>query len=201
MTQEDYIAGLQWLELKQPGHPLLNTLKSGFSKLNKLYLEHALRSVPAIPKPKTSNEKEEVAIILLEKEKKSLYGRRAKLSNSFHECTTDAQRADVSDQIQLIQRQIETINQSLRHYEQTGEILSQEADSKDEPLSSNGVQLMKRRNSIRASVSRFKRLLEQLAAMPASEQRDDRISEIEGQLLELKKQEVRVNDAIAQESI
>lgn len=201
MTFEEYIAGVEWLKMHLPGHPLLPSLQAGHSRINILYLKQALKAVPQEASNDIVPEAADADLKTLLKNKKSLFARRAKLSNSFHDCDTDADRAGVSDEIQIVQRQIETVNKQIRHYEATGELLPEGKNVVDATLPGNGVQLVKKLNSLRANISIKKSKLEQLVALPEEHPDKKKIAGIEDRLRKLEIEKANVERAIAEASI
>jgi len=199
MTQEDYIAGLELLMAKRPNHPLLRTLKEGFSKLNSVYMKHALKSIPNA----TSNEPKHMdpdndIVRKLMMEKRSLFGRRAKLSNNFHRCQTDADRANVSDDIQKVQRDIEVVMHNIDHYQKNGH-LPKRNDKTEINLS--GVELQKKLNSIRSNISIKKSTIKKYFRLPDDHPNKKKIPDLEQKLKELEKEKQHVQILIDKEIV
>jgi len=194
---QDYIASLQWIELKAPSHPLLPALRSGHTRMYELYMQQVLKTIPT-PSAPASRSENNPQLAILYKEKKTLYGSRAKLSNQFHACNTNAERTRVSIDIQLIQDQIERVRRRINHYEQHGELPK---DENGEEIQKTGVELMKQLNSVRARISQCKRQIESIAGLPADHEDRDKIAHYEKRLKELEKEKLHVEAAVAKESV
>lgn len=129
MTEDQYNELVFDLEAKNPNHILLPTLMNGYSRINVVYLKYALKSIPAEPtepeSQQASGESGEVlndspALRRLDMLKSNLFVKRAKLSNKFHDCTTDKHRAGISIQIQAVQREIEQCFEDIRYVREHG---------------------------------------------------------------------------------
>jgi hypothetical protein len=194
MTKEDYFAGLEFLKLKKPDYALLASLEKGYSAINCKYLNFALNSIPETAE---ENRKEKpLQLILIEKERSKLFGERAKLSNKFHDCSADTERARISDQVQIVQRKIEAFNLQIRHYNRTGKLPEEQNEFPEDPI-----ELMKKRDSLRSSISYFKRELEQLYVLPQNHPEREKIESREEKLRELKMKLDRVQRIIEKKSI
>lgn len=194
MTKEDYSAGLEFLKLKKPDHPLMASLEKGYTPINCKYLNYALNSIPETTEEK--RKEKPVQLILIEKERRQLFGERAKLSNKFHDCSADTERARISDQIQIVQRKIEAFNKQIRHYNRTGKLPEEDNEFPEDPI-----ELMKKRDSFRSSISYFKRELEQLYVLPQNHPEREKIDYKEEKLRELKLKLDRVQRIIDKKSI
>lgn len=181
MTHSEYTAGCEILKAKAPGHPLLNTILSGYSKMNELYLIQALKSIDFKINPEI---KEDLQLKNLFREKSQLAGQRAIYSNSFHDCKTDAERAEVSENIQRIQYQISDINKKIREYEETGELIS---DNRLDNLPEDLFELFKIKENARKNIPRLEKAIEDLYQMPENVPgRSKKIEEKETKLMEQK---------------
>jgi hypothetical protein len=203
MSREDYIASLDWIRLRDPAHPLLNTLEGGHSAINEIYLRHALQDVGERPEP-TEEEDEPVLIdpqdpqlLSWYKERRTLFTHRAKLSNRFHDCTSDAERASLSDDIQAVQRQIGPLLRKIKHFKRTGEVL-EARPVQDEQL--HGVALMKKRNSVISTISYYKRMLENHAGR-TDEDSLKKIKKWERKLKAKENEKLRLERQVARESV
>lgn len=80
--------------------------------------------------------------------RRRLIAKRVKLSNQFHECSTDGERAAVSKRIEAVEIKIRNMR---------------DAAHADNPFSGmTGVELVRKLNSVRASISRYDRKLKNL---------------------------------------
>jgi len=155
MTEAEYSVGLEIVQEQHPDYPLLRQLEGGYSKTNAVYLRYALKSLnaPVI-------DANDAVLKKLNKEKSTLFGQRAKLSNGFHECDSDRERANLSNQIQVVQREIGDKIKVIEHFEKTGE-LPKPTLKYDIPA--DRYELAKKLASLRASISRYRRKIEDLA--------------------------------------
>lgn len=195
MTHSDYNAGLELLKAKKPDHPLLKVLEKGMSTLNSLYLTQALKDIDMVI---TQDAPGGLEVKNLFRKKTHLVGQRAILSNSFHNCKSDQERADVSEEIQLIQHQIVGINQKLRQYEETGEIPS---TSKLDNLPEDLYQLFRMKENARKNIPRLEQAIEELYQLPESPKNAQRIQEKEEKLKELKLLKTHVEKLIKDQDL
>lgn len=199
MSIEDFQAGFEWVKLCNKDEPLLGVLKKGPSKINVLYLQHLLKKYGE-PKAKSDQAAkplpaDDPAVLMLLKEKKSLFGRRARLSNSFHDATTDAERANISDDIRIVQGHIKAVMRKIEYYQKTGNI-PEEAAVKEVELS--GVEIMKQLNSVRSKISYHKKKLLELAAQ---QNKGDEISKREKKLKQLERERESLQASAARQAL
>lgn len=200
MTQSDYIAGLELLKAKRPNYPLIRTLEDGYNSLNCIYMKHALREIPnatKVQKKRKKAKKTDGKMKRLQIEKKGLFGRRAKLSNSFDDCKTDADRANVSDEIKSIQKQIKTVSRSILYYDQNGKLPEKKEAAE---LNLSGIELIKKRNSLRSNISIRKSSIIKLQKEGPNKNKS-RIQELSDKLKELNQNLQNVQILIDKESI
>lgn len=204
MTQEEYKAGLAWLELKNPSHPLMRQLRLGFTKINVLYMRQALKTVAPAEEVEAEEEETNVSatdpkLIKMQRERRTLFTHRAKLSNQFHECSTDSERAAISDSIQRVQRQIGECLRNIRQYRKTGK-LPEVAKAVDEIERLTGVQLMKKRESTKGSIRYLKKMLEQSMYERGDDIKAKR-EKWEAQLKQKQHDLIRIERQVAKESV
>ncbi len=209
MTRADYDINLKLVERRLPTHPLLRVLRGGWSDVNVMYMEAVLEQLEALPEEvideKVENEEgafpkipaNDPVMIRLQQEKSRLFGERAKLSNKFHDCETDDQRAFLSDEIQAIQGDIERVKKQIRNYELGGKLPEPEADGSFQ-VPGDPYERVRKLDSLRSSESRYKRELEGLAANPERNKR--RIGELEVKIREKRNKIIHVETAIKQAS-
>ncbi len=155
MTEQEYIEDLAALTLLDPAHILLNRLREGFSVPNKYLLIGALKKAREIAESVVI---EEVVIEVdcddflkgLYNRKSTLFCDRRKLSNTFHTCKSDRERADVSDNIQGVQRNIEQVMRDIKIYQDKGMIEVQEKY----PVPADPLKRQLLIQSLRSSISR-----------------------------------------------
>jgi hypothetical protein len=199
MSKQDYLAGVEFLAMRKPYHPLLAIIRSGHTRLNELYLERALKDV-ATPKPDEEGiPGADPVLVNLLKEKRILYASRAKLSNSFHDCSSDESRANVSSSIQRIQRAIEAKNAQINYYQQHGKL--PEGNQVDIDIPDDPIALMNRLLSVRSSISYNQRRIRILAALAEDNPERKKIPTLEANLKELKRKKALYESRIAQENI
>lgn len=154
MSQEDYQAGVEWLGRVAPDHKLLGALRRKYSKINTMYLERILSKLGERPTARIKRLEAEPELdvnlldpeyVALQRRISNLFGLRRKLSNSFHDCSTDEERASVSIEIGHIQSKIGRALKSRRYFQRNGEFPMIE-EEEEEPLPS-GVQLMRAYNA------------------------------------------------------
>ena len=196
MTQAEYLAGLEWLVKVVPNHALRHALEKGYSPINCIYLRHSLDKLPR-RKEDTPPPGEDKVLIMLSREKSDLFAHRAKWSNKFHDCQTDAERASVSDEIQFIQRKIKDVFARIGEYKATG-ILPEEKHALTDQLPDNGVQLTQMLNSKRSSISYTRRKIEQLAKLGERHPDKNKISDYETKLKTLERERDAIQSKINQ---
>ena len=205
MTYEQYTATVARIRRDNPSEPLLNVLEKGYSKINEVYLKQALRRLEIMPEmapePEKGNGKNDAYGIMLQKEKKTLYGRRARLSNQFHDCSSDQDRAVVSEQIQDIQKLIEDVRKKIAYFEKHGEPAPEERSHVDADLPTNPIQLMNKLNSVRSAISYAKRQITKYASKLPDPKAQKMIDQNEERLRKLEIEKINVEKAIAKESI
>lgn len=166
MTPQEYSAHLLRIERDNPTEPLLPALRAGWSRANEMYLRAALRRMatvaektaePAIARPADDK------LRALWSERTRLFGEMNRLSNHFHDCKNDAERADNSAAILHKWQDILSVKTKIAHYEEHGE-LPPEPEEGDE-LPENPVLLLKKLNSFRAGISQTKAKLESAAGL------------------------------------
>lgn len=199
MSREDYLAGVELLALRKPDHPLLSVVRTGHNRLNELYLERALKDVITPKADETEIPGADPVLVNLLKEKRTLYATRAKLSNSFHDCSSDESRANVSSSIQRIQRAIEAKNAQLNYYQQHGKL--PEGNQVDIDVPDDPIALMNRLLSVRSSISYNQRRIRILAALTQDNPERKKIPTLESNLKELKRKKALYESRIAQENI
>lgn len=114
-----------------------------------------------------------------------LLGERAKLSNQFHDCSTDEERKELSQKIRVIDNDIRKIKTgTFREVEQ-------------KPSMPEGpVALMRKLNSVRAMISQNKRKIKALKRKPEGAERNLRIQECTGRIEELEHEKQILSNAI-----
>ena len=117
MTEQEYLDCLAMLIEEVPNHVLIPELRKGYNTMNVVYLESIIKKIDIkIPAPKIKEPGND-DLIEMEARKATLFGERAKWSNKFHTSKTDQQRADISDQIDLIQDEIAQVMKEIKYFE------------------------------------------------------------------------------------
>lgn len=213
-----YEAKIEALRAAQPGHVLLRILSMGETAANRLILDGELKKIgasPPTPSPserggatprvaeadeETPDDTEDEVLTRLRMQQSDLFCDRRKLSNSFHDCDTDAERAKVSRDIQRVQRQIEWVRKQIADYKAFGYL-----PGKDEkyPVPDDPFVLLSLRNSLRASVSRKTKEVRLLASDVADEVAgaEEKLQKAEAKLTELQNHLTRVQKTVEDRNI
>lgn len=189
MTTQEYSQQLRRIERDNPNEVLLPALRAGWSRANEMYMRAALRRVATIPpnvvELETRQRPADDNLRALWAERTRLFGEMNKMSNHFHECRTDAERAANSAAILHKWQEILAVKGKIAHYEEHGE-LPAEAEQEDE-LPENPVLLSKKLNSFRAGISQTKAKLEAAAGLDdATPGKAENIQKLEAKLKRLK---------------
>lgn len=159
----DYQEQLDRLEKANPKHPLLWAFRRGHTASNAMLLAREIAKLPPpvattaaaeVDEPDDVDDPEDETLRRLRMEQSNLFSERRKLSNTFHDCGNDRQRALVSEKIQVLQHRIEGVKQTIRKYKEQGRI--PEPDEKY-PVPDDPFKLLALRDSLRASISRKKK--------------------------------------------
>ena len=171
MSASEYWDQVELIELGNPKELLLPSLRNGFTRVNQAYLAAALKRLP--DPDEISNISDEISDIMemdpddtlreLWRKRTLLFGEMNKLSNLFHECTTDQQRASNSLKVMAIWSKIQDVKAEIEYYKANGEALIS-ADDADQ-LPDNPVALSKKLNSLRARISQKKQQLVTIAGL------------------------------------
>lgn len=157
MTEAQYIEKLGALQERAPGHPLLDELLAGgHCRLNEIYLESALKTLPVVDQVADRPPVDDVELKRWYVLKSRLFGQRARLSNRMcdlpEDAKYDADRARLSGEIQNVQDEIEDAIQRIECLE-AGEPVPPAPTG----LPSDRADLLLKRNSLRSSISRARR--------------------------------------------
>jgi len=151
MNEEDYFAGVDWLERIDPENALLRRLRSSYTKINTIYLTRLLKEKGSKPVKKTvyppAPDKLDPDYVDLVGRVGRLFGRRRSLSNSFHNAKDKIERANISDDIRYIQQEISQALKRRRHFDKYG-TLPEEVENEEEDLEGlAGIELQRRYNA------------------------------------------------------
>lgn len=199
MTATDYTAKLAELERIAPGSLLLNKLRTGSSTVNDVLLTNALKKAKEQARPAPDSESDDPVgderLKAMRIEQRKLFSERAALSNRFHGCKTNPDRAAISEDIQVVQRNIERLAGWIRQYKVHG-TLPDDAERKYY-VPKDGLELAKKRNSLRVMISRKEKLLKELRTNDLSHPATARKVEVEeNKLTDLKAQLATIEKAI-----
>ncbi len=191
MTKEQYNEYLRRIRDTNPKEPLFGKLRAGYSAINVIYMKAALKRLPKkevedAPSPDVEEEENSANPVVKELwiRKGQLFRARAKHSNSFHECKTDADRRAVSEAILGVWRQIQDIEGKIEFYARHGTLPE---GAERFPVPDDPIALMKKINSIRAQISQRQQKLRAMALLPNSDpEKVIKIQKIEAELAELK---------------
>lgn len=170
MTDHDYHSALARLATADPANLLLNKLRQGPGTVNKLLLAQQLRKLgeqPVTERAAVEQEWEEEEADALDDETlrglrvrlRKLFSDRARLSDRFWTLKNTQERAYNSEDVQVVQRNIERTMQAVRHWKIHG-TLPDELQKHYVPK--DGLELARRQNSLRANVSRQRRIVREL---------------------------------------
>lgn len=191
MSEAEYNRGLRHVMQRNPKEVLLPTLQTGYSRVNIIYMAAALRRLPEEVKEAEETtpalaKKADPALRELWAERTRLFGEMNKMSNYFHECTTDAQRAENSKAILKKWDEIQAVKSRIAHYEKNG-VMPVVVSDEEFPLPDDPIELMKKLASIRAMISQVQKTIREAADLPADHpDKSIRISEGEKRLEYLK---------------
>ena len=189
MTEEQYNENLALITRRNPGEVLLNTLQTGYTRVNTIYMAAAVKRLPAeemeAPDLKGHTPYADETLWGLWRERTKLFGEMHKQSNLFHQCQTDNQRAENSKKVLGWWKSILAVKAKIEYYEHHGEMPP--AEDGAEPMPDNPVALGKKLNSIRARISQKKQQLEALAGLDeGTPEKQSKIDAAEADLRTLK---------------
>ena len=185
MTEQAYIDAINKIENGNPDEPLLSVLRTGLSPVNKMYLKHALKRVPA-PTPVIEEAPKNIDPILREMwaERGRLFRKMAVQSNRFHDCQNDAERKANSVEIMHIWGDIQRVKARIEHFEEHGHL---PADEEKFELPDDAVSILRKLNSIRAMISQYQSQIKKLAQLPKDHpEKNTKIAAAERKLADLK---------------
>lgn len=190
MTKDDYEGYLRALLDKFPDSPLLPDLRTGYSRVNVIYMRHAIKNLVVqeeeVPGPAEEKETDPTDPVLRElwAEKGRLFRQRGKLSNKFHDCKTDAERKRNSDNILAVWEQIQVVKAKIAHYEEYGSLPKEEERF---PLPDDPAELLKKLMSIRSLISQEQQKIRKIGELPDEHpEKAERLEASEKRLAELK---------------
>lgn len=169
MTQSEYNNGLERIMQENPREVLLPALQSGYTRANVVYMLAALNRLPAAEEveylPTKPTKPADDTLRALWAERTRLFGEMNRMSNKFHECTTDQDRAENSRGILRKWDEILAVKSKIRHYEEFGEVLKEDEQEKF-PLPDDPIALMKKLASIRVQISQSEVKIREANALP-----------------------------------
>ena len=150
MIQATYDKLLKQLKQTNPGHDMLQAIESmPGTYLAVEYLKLALQDDP-------TQTREEYTLQTLQKQRSTLYSRRAVLSNKFHLATTKKERAEISIAIGSLQTEIIDNRKKLDYYHETGKL---PVIPEKLVLPASGERKRMKLASVRTSISRYRGLI------------------------------------------
>jgi len=168
MDLQTYQAGIDLLQEKDPGNIWIKELSGKYSfvntkslqaELDKLAQSSAKKELTA-GKKKVRNPSSNPVLRDLYQQRTKVFTQRAKTTNKFHVCETDAERAAVSVDIQMLQRQWTAITVDIDTYERTGQLPKTAAKY---PVPKSAIERLKLRNTLRSQISNKKSALRKKA--------------------------------------
>lgn len=178
LKDANYFDGVELVEKVSPNEPLLPLLKNGATIVNRLFLKKIMERIyddfptsqqqlvtASAKRHDKKGEKEASKQLdnsdfhrIAEKELAACYVKRRQLSNSFHDCKTDAERASVSDAIKDKIQEINELKTRISVFKETG-IMPQKSTAKEFEIPESDADLVLAIQNFRAKVSAQKRLL------------------------------------------
>lgn len=132
MTAETYNQELKRLQAEWPKYPLLRILRQGYSVQNMHILIRALSKLKEKPTPlndaeatnidQQDDDPKDETLRMMRVHLRKLFINRAELSDKFHNLHTPDDRLKNSEEIQMLQREIEAMMTKIRHYKIHGEL-------------------------------------------------------------------------------
>jgi hypothetical protein len=193
ISEKAYPAALRRVQSDWPDHPLLKILSTGPTLLNRARIEQILVQISerlteeantpqALVDIEYNDLNTEDSILRgLYIEKSNLFVERARYSNRLHDCASDSERAKVVSDILITQRRIEDIFHRIKEYIKTGQLPEMDAHIPNDPVG-----LVLKMNSLRASVSYFKRKAQELYhTVPRTEEVEAKMVEVDNKIKEL----------------
>lgn len=201
MTSERYRKEVAELELADPKNMFLGSLQRGYSAANVAYLKAAWQKVPQntvttsrIVAQSVPKHTDNAPLLPIFREKGSLDRRLRKLSNQLHTCGTDAERADLVDEIMVGQRKIGSFNKTIRLYEETGKLpeekLVVEATPED-AIPTDGLALAAALQVARTSIIRYRKEVEKIPMVVIHDETHPMRGKYKRMHAQLKKWEIR----------
>lgn len=198
----------------KPDH-ILRRILATESAGNRLLLDAELRKIgsesvaPALisaaptlaePENEAPDDPEDEVLTRLRMQQSDLYTGRRRLSNTFHDCDTDAERAGVSREIQKVQRHIEYVRRQIADYKAHGRIPGAQEKY---PVPDDPFALVSVRNSLRASISRKSKEIRLLGEDVTAEVAGaaEKLQRAEAKMTELQNHYIRVQKAIQDRNI
>lgn len=153
---EPYEEGVELLQLLQPQHPLLLTLKAGVSPMNRIYLRNALGSITeAAPAAASTPAKKDDNAPALLRQLRALMAKKNKLRNSFHDCTNDTQRIAVNRKLIALRAEIHLVSRKWDYFKEFGTEPPEPEAPKKKKL--KGVDAHRKVLNIRSNISKYKK--------------------------------------------
>lgn len=154
---------------ENPREVLLPALQSGYTRANVVYMLAALNRLPDPEEveylPTKGTKPADDTLRALWAERTRMFGEMNRMSNKFHECTTDQDRAENSRDILRKWDEILAVKSKIRHYEEFGEVLKEDEQEKF-PLPDDPIALMKKLASIRVQISQSEVKIREANALP-----------------------------------
>lgn len=190
MTAAEYSKHLGEIIRRNSAEVLLPVLRKGYSPVNVIYMKAALKRLPkedTLPDRDGSDDETTSADPVLRELwslKGQLFRERAKMSNRFHDCTSDQERRGISDAILRIWDRIQETNRKMDYYEEHGML---PAGEERFPLPEDPAALLKKLMSLRSQISMEQKKLKELAGLPDDHpNKRTKIEESQAKLAELK---------------
>lgn len=204
MTREEFEEGFGYVKKHLPAdHEVVAVIgQRGYCRLSCVLLDKLLQRIPS-PAPQGGQDRSstENQLDALFKKKGHLLRDRAKLSNKFHECKTDDERAGVSEQIETVQQRLAGVFRDIEHVEKYGSPAPRPAQgrkTKKFRVPESDIDKARKLNSVRSYISKTKRQIRHIMRLPEDQKDTDRLRELEKRLKDLELQKAQLENAVSE---
>ncbi len=201
MENSDYKAKLEYIRRLVPDHAQIPQLTKGKSFVNEILINKIIDQLPTpyIEDEDPENTKKESSPDLqrLYLKQKNFLKSINDLSNSFHECRNDRERATVSDKIAEIEKKLTVIQENIDFFRKYKELPKVENDPKY-PIPDTLILMIKKKQSLASMITQTKKQIEAAHQRGADPQK---ILEKQKRLTHLRIHKVHVEKAIASKAL
>lgn len=164
MQLSDYLTKLAYIREHLPDSPHLERLGKGNTVTNRILIDKVYDSIELIPEQKQIDPQTDDNIVRMYDTKlKKAFMQRARLSNSFHISTGDDEDLKISDDIEVIQKEIAKLMKEKAHYIEKKELPEQLDQEQEYEIPTDPFALINKLNSVRTSLVRTEKDLSQIS--------------------------------------